>query len=639
MTNTHHTSAPWDTVVIGAGAAGLSAAQALGRSLRRTLVIDAGRPRNRFAAHMHNVLGHDGTPPAELAARGREEAAAYGVEFREGSVRTVRDGAAPVASAAADGAAPGEAPGAANGSSGSPRTVLVELEGGETIEARALVVATGLRDVLAPIPGLAEHWGSGVLHCPYCHGWEVRGQRLAVVTTSPLGAHQAKLLRQWSDDLVAFSAGLGGIDADTERALSARGVAIEPDPVAEIVGDGSRVTAVRTESGREFAVDAVFTASEMVPHDGFLAELDLDRSETPAGSFIAVDGMGRTSHPRVWAAGNVVNPSASVPLVMGAGTFAGAAVNFALVEEDFALAAEAAEGADAAERATVSDASGGSTAEMAAEAATGTAPATDGFAAGSAQSGQGAQAQNPGHVHDGEHVHGEHVHGEHAHGEHAHTDADADEDPVVFWERRYAGAGPVWSGRVNRTLADAAAEWSPGTSLDLGCGEGGDVLWLAERGWRATGIDLSETAVARAREAAERGGIDARFVAADLGEWTEDPHRAADAAGPFDLVTASFLQSPVELPRERILRAAAERVAPGGRLVVISHAAPPPWAEGHCGPFPSPESELALLGLDPGQWTVTAEVRTREAAGPDGAPSTLDDTLVVARRSGPIGGQ
>lgn len=577
MTHTHHTPAPWDAVVIGGGAAGLSAAQALGRSLRRTLVIDAGRPRNRFAAHMHNVLGHDGTPPAELMSRGREEAAAYGVEFREGSVRAVRDGAEPAAGAA------GAAWASETAGAGPPRTVRIEFEGGEALEARALVVATGLRDVLPPIPGLAEHWGSGVLHCPYCHGWEVRGQRLAVLTTSPLGLHQAKLLRQWSDDLVVFSAGLGGIDAETERALAARGVAIEPEPVAEIVGDGSRVTAVRTASGREFAVDAVFTASEMVPHDGFLAELDLERSETPAGDFLAVDGMGRTSHPRVWAAGNVVAPSASVPLVMGAGTFAGAAVNFALVEEDFALAAEAAD-----------------------------------------RLRERAQDQP-----QGQRGHG------HEHGAHARTGAVADEDPVAFWERRYAGAGPVWSGRVNRTLADAAADWEPGTALDLGCGEGGDVLWLAERGWRATGIDLSETAIARARKAAaERDGIDARFVAVDLGEWIEDPRRAADAAGPFDLVTASFLQSPVELPRERILRAAAERVAPGGRLVVISHAAPPPWAEEHPGPFPSPESELSLLGLDPAQWTVTAEVRTREATGPDGAPSTLDDTLLVALRNG-----
>lgn len=554
MTNITATTT-WDAVVIGGGAAGLSAAQSLGRSLRRTLVIDAGSPRNRFASHMHNVLGLDGTPPAQLLARGREEAERYGVTFREGSVRAVRDGSAPE----------GE-PG-----SGSPSTVQIELVGGETIDARALLVATGLRDALPPIPGLAEHWGSGVLHCPYCHGWEVRGRRLAVMTTSPLGLHQAKLLRQWTDDLVVFSAGSGALDAETERAFTARDVAIEPDPVAEIVGDGSRVTSVRTESGREVAVDAVFTASEMVPHDDFLAELALERAESPMGGFLAVDAMSRTSHPRVWAAGNVVNPWASVPMVMGAGAFAGAAVNAALVEEDFARAAD-----EPAERA--------------------------------------------------------HRHGA-GHG--AAADEDPDEDPVAFWQRRYAGSDPVWSGRANRTLIDIASDWAPGRSLDLGCGEGGDVLWLAERGWEAAGTDLSEAAVARARgAAAERGVANARFAAVDLGVWAEDPASVPEAAGHFDLVTASFLQSPVELPRERILRAASERVAPGGRLVVISHAAPPPWAEGQHGPgdFPTPETELALLGLDPERWAVTAEVRTREATGPGGETSALDDTLVVAQR-------
>lgn len=544
MMNT--TSTTWDAIVIGGSAAGLSAAQALGRSLRRTLVIDAGRPRNRFAEHMHNVLGHDGTPPEELVARGREEAWRYGVEFREGSVRAVRD--------------------ADESRTGTPRSVLVELESGETFEARALVVATGLGDVLPAIPGLAEHWGSGVLHCPYCHGWEVRGQRLAVLTASPLGLHQAKLLRQWSDDLVVFSAGLGGIDAETERALTARGIVIEPDPVVEIAGDGSRVVSVSTETGREYAVDAVFTTSETVPHDAFLAELGLERAETPAGSFIAVDAMGRTSHPRIWSVGNVVNPSASVPMVMGAGAFAGAAVNMTLVDEDFALAAD---GAGAADEAGDADGTGA-----------------------------------------------------------------ADEDPVAFWEHRYAGAGRIWSGRVNRTLADVVGPLTPGRSLDLGCGEGGDVLWLAEHGWDATGIDLSETAIDRAKAAAAERGLDrARFAAADLGAWIEDPHRVAAAAGTFDLVTASFLQSPVELPRQRILRTAAERVAPGGRLVVISHAAPPPWAQGHRGgQFPTPESELALLALDPERWAVTAEVRSREAVAPDGTPSVLDDTVVVAQR-------
>ena len=539
---THIASHRWDAIVIGGGAAGLSAAQALGRSLRRTLVIDAGSPRNRFASHMHNVLGLDGTPPAELLARGRTEAERYGVEFRRGSVREVLE------------------PEESEGGSGSPNSVRIVLDGGEALEARALVVATGITDELPPIAGLADRWGSTVLHCPYCHGWEVRGRRLAVVATSPLGMHQARLLRQWTEDLTVFTAGLGELSDESRREFEARGVRLVEDPVTEIVGDGSRIAAIRTLR-EEIEADAIFTAGALVPHDGFLRGLELDRSETPMGSFIAVDATGRTSHPRIWAAGNVVNPAATVPIAMGSGTLAGAAANAALVEEDFALA---------------------------------------------------------------------------VHGPAAHTPKPG-EDPVLFWERRYAGAdaGRIWSGRVNRTLADVVDSLPTGRSLDLGCGEGGDVIWLAERGWKAVGIDLSETAIARAVRSAEDSGIPhARFIAADLGEWARDPERIDGSERRFDLVTASFLQSPVELPRERILRAAAERVAVGGRLVVISHAAPPPWAKGHHGEFPSPESELALLRLDPEHWDVNAEVRRRPGTGPDGTEAVLVDTVVVARRLG-----
>ncbi|WP_336652604.1 MULTISPECIES: FAD-dependent oxidoreductase [unclassified Leucobacter] len=555
----------WDTIVIGGGAAGLSAAQALGRSLRRTLVIDAGSPRNRFASHMHNVLGLDGTPPLELLARGRAEAERYGVEFRAASVLAVRDGG--------------------SAGSGSRSALQLVLDGGDTIEARSVIVATGVTDALPTIPGLAEHWGERALHCPYCHGWEVRGQRIAVVAASPLAMHQARLLRQWTDSLTVFTAGLGDLTSEARREFAARGVHLVAEPVTEIVGDGSRITAVRTASG-EVAVDAVFTSGELVPHDGFLTELELDRSETPMGSVIAVDPTGRTSHPRVWAAGNVVNPAASVPIVMGAGTLAGAAANAALVEEDYAIAVAAD--------------------DPAATAAADPAPIAPGH--------HGTDHEA---AHDARHPH-----------------PDPDEDPVVFWERRYGSAGPIWSGHVNRSLADATAGWVPGRSLDLGCGEGGDVLWLAEQGWQATGIDLSETAVARAAAAAREQDLPgARFIAADLGDWVEDPAAIDGSDHGFDLITASFLQSPVELPRERILRAAAERVAPGGSLVVISHGAPPPWAQGHAGPFPTPESELALLDLDPEQWCITAESRKRAATAPDGSGAMLDDTVIVATRT------
>ncbi|MGO1318600.1 MAG: FAD-dependent oxidoreductase [Cellulomonadaceae bacterium] len=517
----------WDVIIGGGGPAGLSAALLLGRSRRRVLVIDAGSPRNRFAAHMHGVLGQEGLPPGELLDRGRAEAAGYGVEFVSESLERVeRHG----------------------------DVLRVVTTDGSLRSTRALVVATGLRDELPDVPGIAERWGTTVLHCPYCHGWEVRDQHLGVLTTSPLGLHQAELVRQWSDRVTVFTAGLGPLPAETEQRLRARGIDLEPARVTEVLGEGSAIAAVRLEDGREVAVDAIFTAGRLLPHDDFLAPLGLARNDSPAGSLLAVDATGRTSDKRVWAIGNVVNPMANVPMSIGAGAFTGGAVNGALVAWDV----------DAA----VQDES---------------------------------------------------------------TPLPA---PYDFWEERYTGSDRAWSGNVNRVLADVAATLVPGHALDLGCGEGADVVWLARHGWAATGVDISPTAIRRATAAAEAAGLAperARFRTADL---------ATVPAGAFDLVSASFLHSPVELPRADILRQAAARVAPGGHLLITSHASRPPWApvdHGHVHvhehSFLSPYEELEQLDLDPAQWDVVlAETRTRDATAPDGERATLDDAVVLVRR-------
>lgn len=206
--------------------------------------------------------------------------------------------------------------------------------------------------------------------------------------------------------------------------------------------------------------------------------------------------------------------------------------------------------------------------------------------------------------------------------------SDDESTPADFWEDRYAGADRVWSGNVNHALVQVVADLTPGRSLDLGCGEGGDVVWLAQQGWDATGVDISTTAARRGAAAAKAAGIpDDRihFEAADLATWTP--------TGTYDLVTASFLQSPVELPRADILRRVAGHVAPGGHLFVVAHAAMPPWAKNpaHHHTFPSPDEEVAALGLD--GWSVEiAEVRSREATGPEGEQATLQDTIVMLRR-------
>ena len=519
MTESH-----WDAIVIGAGVAGLSAAQMIGRARRRTLVIDSGSPRNRFAAHMHGVLGQDGAAPLDLLARGREEAEAYGVEIRPGSVDRV---------------------------DAHENHAVVNLADGRIETARAVVVATGLVDELPAIRGLADRWGAGVMHCPYCHGWEVRDRTLGVLLSSPLGLHQAQLVRQWSDCVVVFTAAMGALDPAMVRRLTARNVEIITEPVVEVLGEGAEVTGVRLSGGRVVELGGIFTAPTTRPLDAFLTHLELERVDTPAGSFLAVDQTGRTSSARIWAAGNVVNPGANVPISMGAGAMAGAALNAALVEEDF----------DAA-------------------------------------------------VHESGHGRPEVA-------------------PAAYWEQRYADAHRIWSGRPNATLVHVASGLPPGRALDLGCGEGADTMWLAAQGWDAVGIDISPTAVTRAEAAARAAGVRARFLAADVATWADE--------GEFDLVTASFLHSPVALDRTQALRRAAARVAPGGRLLIVSHAAPPPWASPehvrhHV--FVSPADQLLELALDPTLWTTElAELYTRDATAPNGKPAHLEDGVVLLRRA------
>ena len=298
----------WDVIVVGGGAAGLAAALMLGRARRSTVVIDAGSPRNRFAAHMHGTLGMEGLDPEDLLRRGRSEVATYGVNVRSGTVTQ--------ADADADG-------------------VRVELADGAVLTARALVVTTGLVDELPAVEGLQRRWGRSVLHCPYCHGWEVRDARLGVILTSPLGVHQAQLVRQWSSDLTVFVADEQNLDARTAERLASRGVRVVREEVVALLGEGDDLTGVRTASGDIVDIDAVFIAATTRPSDAFLAGIELRRATTPMGEFVEVDATGRTSHPRIWAAGNVTNPGANVPMSIGAGTLVGAAVNAALVEEDF----------------------------------------------------------------------------------------------------------------------------------------------------------------------------------------------------------------------------------------------------------------------------------------------------------------
>ncbi len=323
----------FDVIVIGGSAAGLSAALILGRSRRSVLVVDAGEPRNAPAAGAHNYLGREGVAPAELIRIGRDEVAAYGVQVTAGRI---------VATSATD------------GDGTDPIGFSVTLDSGAVVTARRLVVASGAVDVLPEVPGLAEQWGRGVVHCPFCHGWEIRDQRIGILVTTPNGVHHALMFRALSDRVTAFVTDPALVDDTAVAGLTARGIGIVSGSVARVVSSGDVLTGVETGSGEVVPLDALAAASTAEARVDFLAGLGLVAEDVVVGvsrfgSALVVDAAGQTGVRGVYAAGNVTAPMATVIAAAAAGTQAGAAVHGDLVQADLAAAlAGVAAGAGAA---------------------------------------------------------------------------------------------------------------------------------------------------------------------------------------------------------------------------------------------------------------------------------------------------
>ncbi|MEV5315281.1 NAD(P)/FAD-dependent oxidoreductase [Streptomyces sp. NPDC052610] len=306
--NTEAASDRYEVIVVGGGAAGLSAALVLGRARRRTLVVDAGEPRNAPSGHMQGYLTRDGMPPAEFLAAGREEIARYGVELlRDRVVDAARDG-----------------------------DFAVTLAGGRTLRARRLVVTTGLKDELPDVEGVAERFGRDVLHCPYCHGWEVRDRAFGVLAASPLSVHQALMVSQWSDDVTFFphTVAEGDLSDDDLRRLATAGVKVVPGEVAGLVAEDDRLTGVRLVDGTVHPREVLFVSPRPVPRTGLLERLGAELHDTPFGSYPVVDATGLTSVPGVWAAGNAVGFAEQVVHAASGGYRAAATINGELLMSD-----------------------------------------------------------------------------------------------------------------------------------------------------------------------------------------------------------------------------------------------------------------------------------------------------------------
>ena len=262
----------YDVVVIGGGAAGLSAALVLTRALRQVAVVDAGQPRNAPAAHMHGFLGSDGLPPTELLAAGRNEVAGYGGHLLTGRVDTITP----------------HHPGAGR------MSFDIGLNDGSAMRSRRVLVTTGLRDDVPDLPGVRERWGRDLLHCPYCHGHEVRAS--SAVRRALAHAH---LISQWSHDVVYFANG-DPLTATQREQLAARAIGVVDTPVARLVVEDDRLSGVALTTGQVVPRAAVFVRPRFVPNDTLLTDLGC---ATHDNGWVAVDATGGTSIPGVWAAG------------------------------------------------------------------------------------------------------------------------------------------------------------------------------------------------------------------------------------------------------------------------------------------------------------------------------------------------
>lgn len=299
-----------DVAIVGGSAAGLAAALQLCRQRRSVIVVDAGDPRNAPAAHIHGYLGHEGTPPADFTDIGRDEVRRYGGEVIPGRAVDVRRG--------------------------EHERFRVELTGGHAIVARRVVAATGLVDLLPDIEGLAAHWGRDVIHCPFCHGFEVRDRRIVQIVTHPIGLHPTPLFRQVTDRLtvVVQDGSIGDADLD---ALRAGGVEVLDGPVARVVvGADERVTGVELADGRVLDADAIAVGPRFQVRAEPFDTLALGTGQHPSGlgEVIDVDERGQTTAPGVYAAGNVTDPSLQVLGAAAAGSRVGTMISFDLATED-----------------------------------------------------------------------------------------------------------------------------------------------------------------------------------------------------------------------------------------------------------------------------------------------------------------
>lgn len=300
--NTTH----FDVIIVGGSYAGLSAAMALGRSLRNVLIIDSGLPCNRQTPYSHNLITHDGEPPAAIAAKAKEQVLRYNtVTFLPGkATKTVQQ---------------------QNGFE-------IQTEAGERFHAKKLLFTTGVIDAMPDIPGFAECWGISILHCPYCHGYEVRDRKTGIIANGEAGLEMAKLISNWTDDLTLFTNGPSTLTDEQVQKLQQHGIGVVEAEIERVEHNNGTITALRGKDGSTHSLEAVYARPALRQHCDLPQELGCALTEM---GFLQVDEFQKTAVPGVYAAGDNTTMFRSVAAAIAAGGKAGAVLNKELIDESF----------------------------------------------------------------------------------------------------------------------------------------------------------------------------------------------------------------------------------------------------------------------------------------------------------------
>lgn len=303
--NTMEKKANFDVIIIGGSYAGLSAAMTLGRSLKQVLLIDSHQPCNKQTPHSHNFITQDGEKPAEIAAKARRQVEAYSaVKMHSGLVVGLEKKAA---------------------------GFIVTTETLETFTSKKVLFATGIVDQMLPIKGFEACWGISILHCPYCHGYEVRNESLAVLANGDAGFDFSLFIRNWSKKLILLTNGKSTLNAEQTNILESKGVEIVETDIVEILEDHGKLQAVVLADGRKIVLNAIFARVGFKQHSDLPAELGC--MMTPQG-YIQTDDFQQTSVPGLYAAGDNCTQFRAVSGAVSAGTKAGAFINKALIDEE-----------------------------------------------------------------------------------------------------------------------------------------------------------------------------------------------------------------------------------------------------------------------------------------------------------------